>query len=147
VTQSVPVKLYVGNLAEATTENELRQLFARAGQVLTVHLMRDLSNGRPEGHAFVTMATAAGAQKAIATFREAPVGQRQLTVNIAEPSMTLGLQSRLGAFGATTRSPRLNRFAPSQRGGFQSKLGAFGDAGRPPTPPRRGRRVTRPGST
>jgi len=147
VTPNVPVKLYVGNLAEATTENGLRQLFAQAGQVLTVHLMRDLSTGQPEGHAFVTMATAAGAQKAIATFRAATLGQRELTVHIAEQSATLGAQSRLGAFGGANRSPRVIHLAPGKPGGYQSKLGAFGIASPPPAPPRRGRRQARTGGS
>ena len=138
MTQSVVVKLYVGNLAEATTENGLRQLFSQAGQVVTVHLVRDLSSGQPEVHAFVTMATAAGAQKAMATFREATVGERRLIVNIAEQSMSPSYQSRLGAFGVTNRSPQVNRLTPGQPGGgYQSKLGAFGKASRPTTPPRR----------
>ena len=138
MSQNVPVKLYVGNLAELTTENGLRQLFSQAGQVLTVHLVRDLSSGQPEGHAFVTMASAAGAQKAIASLREASVGGRQLVVNIAEQSMSPSYQSRLGAFSVTNRSPRVNRLNPGQPGGgYQSKLGAFGHASQPPTPPRR----------
>lgn len=137
MTENVPVKLYVGNLAQLTTENGLRQLFSQAGQVLTVHLVRDLSSGQPEGHAFVTMASAAGAQKAIASLREASVGGRQIVVNIAEQSMAPSYQSRLGAFSITKRNPRVNRLNPSQPGGYQSKLGAFGHASRPTTPPRR----------
>ena len=138
MTQNVSVKLYVGNLAEQTTENGLRQLFAQAGPVVTVHLVRDLSTGQPEGHAFVTMASAAGAQKAIASLREASVGGRQIVVNIAEQSMLPSYPSRLGAFSVTKRSPRVNRVNPGQPGGgYQSKLGAFGQGSRPSAPPRR----------
>ena len=136
--QNVPVKLYVGNLAEQTTENGLRQLFSQAGPVVTVHLVKDLSSGQPEGHAFVTMASAAGAQKAIASLRQASVSGRQLIVNIAEQSTSPGYQSRLGAFSVTNRSPQANRLNPGQPGsGYPSKLGAFGHASRPTTPPRR----------
>lgn len=135
------LRLYVGNLAGSTTENTLRQLFSRSGTVTSVNVIKDRTSGQSRGFAFVTMATAAGAQKAIATMHETELAGRRLTVNLAEQPKAqapAGYQSRLGAFSVTGRSPNANTLAPGKRtGGYQSKLGAFGAGSGGPTPPRR----------
>lgn len=79
------VKLYVGNLNYATTEEDLRALFAQAGTVTSVALIKDRDNGRSKGFAFVTLATQAEAQKAISMFNAYSLSERQLTVNVAKP--------------------------------------------------------------
>lgn len=78
-------KLYVGNLPYETGESELQDLFARAGTVETVKVMRDMATGRARGFAFVEMATDEEAQKAIDELHEYQLGGRGLTVNEARP--------------------------------------------------------------
>jgi RNA recognition motif-containing protein len=78
-------KLYVGNLPYETGETELQELFARAGTVETVKVMRDMATGRARGFAFVEMSTVDEAQKAIAELNEFQLGGRGLTVNEARP--------------------------------------------------------------
>jgi RNA recognition motif-containing protein len=78
-------KLYVGNLPYETGETELHELFARAGTVETVTVMRDMATGRARGFAFVEMSTDQEAQKAIETLNEYQLGGRGLTVNEARP--------------------------------------------------------------
>ncbi len=78
-------KLYVGNLPYSVTEAELRELFAPAGQILSVAIITDRDTGRPRGFAFVEMADAAAAQKAISMVNGKTLGERQLTVNEAKP--------------------------------------------------------------
>ena len=78
-------KLYVGNLPYETGETELQDLFARAGTVETVKVMRDMATGRARGFAFVEMATDEEAQKAIDELHEYQLGGRGLTVNEARP--------------------------------------------------------------
>lgn len=78
-------KLYVGNLPYETGENELQELFARAGTVETVKVMRDMATGRARGFAFVEMSTDDEAQKAISELNEYQLGGRGLTVNEARP--------------------------------------------------------------
>ena len=46
-------KLYVGNLPYETNDQDLQELFATAGTVETVNVMRDASTGRARGFAFV----------------------------------------------------------------------------------------------
>ena len=78
-------KLYVGNLPYEVGETELQQLFAGAGTVETVNVMRDMATGRARGFAFVEMGTDEEAQKAIAEFNNYSMGGRNLTVNEARP--------------------------------------------------------------
>ena len=78
-------KLYVGNIPYETSESDLENLFAQAGSVASVTVMRDRETGRARGFAFVEMATEAEAKNAIAQFNERPFGGRTLTVNEARP--------------------------------------------------------------
>jgi RNA recognition motif-containing protein len=79
------VKLYVGNLAYSTTEEELRALFAEAGTVASVALIKDRNTGQSKGFAFVEMSSQAEAQNAISKFNGQSLNARELTVNMARP--------------------------------------------------------------
>ena len=87
-------RLYVGNLPYETGENDLQDLFARAGTVETVKVMRDMATGRARGFAFVEMSTDEEAQKAISELNDYQLGGRGLTVNEARPK-----PERSGGFG------------------------------------------------
>jgi len=78
------VKLHVGNLAYSTTEDELRTLFAQAGTVNSVDVIKDRDSGQSKGFAFVTMSTQEEAQKAISKFDAYSLGDRQLKVSAAK---------------------------------------------------------------
>lgn len=78
-------KLYVGNLSYDTTEDELRTLFAGAGTVASVVLIRDRDTGRSKGFAFVEMATDAEADHAMHMFNGATLDNRELKVDKARP--------------------------------------------------------------
>jgi RNA recognition motif-containing protein len=78
-------KLYVGNLPYSATEDELQAMFAGAGTVKTVTVVRDRDTGRSRGFAFVEMETQAEAQKAISMMNGKDLGGRALTVNMARP--------------------------------------------------------------
>ena len=83
-------KLYVGNLPYETTESDLQTLFASAGQVSTVTIVRDRATGQPRGFGFVEMSDAEGAQRAISEFDRHQLGGRNLTVNEAKPMAPRG---------------------------------------------------------
>jgi cold-inducible RNA-binding protein len=78
-------KLYVGNIPYETGEAELQELFARAGTVESVKVMRDMATGRARGFAFVEMSTDEEAGRAINELNEFQLGGRGLTVNEARP--------------------------------------------------------------
>src|SRR5499427_4435002 len=67
-------KLYVGNLPYEVGETELQELFARAGSVESVTVMRDQMTGRARGFAFVEMSTDEEAQAAIRELNASQVG-------------------------------------------------------------------------
>ena len=77
--------LYVGNLPHSTTETELRALFQPHGGVEKITLVTDRDTGRSRGFAFVEMADAAEAEKAITALNGSELGGRPLTINEAKP--------------------------------------------------------------
>ena len=83
-------KLYVGNLPYEVGENELHEVFSRAGSVDSVTVMRDQATGRARGFAFVEMSTDAEAQNAIRELNATELGGRSLTVSEARPKATGG---------------------------------------------------------
>jgi RNA recognition motif-containing protein len=78
-------KLYVGNLSYNATEDELRGLFAQAGAVKSVTMIKDRETGRSKGFAFVEMGSQEEMQKAISMFSNFKFLGRPLTVNVARP--------------------------------------------------------------
>ena len=58
-------KLYVGNLARSTTQDDLSTLFAQAGKVTTVELIKNRKSGESMGFAFITMSRQSEANKAV----------------------------------------------------------------------------------
>jgi len=78
-------KLYVGNLSYQTTEDELRDLFAQAGTVVSVDLIKDRDTGSSKGFAFVTMGAQNEADNAIQLFNGRSLGDREIRVSIARP--------------------------------------------------------------
>ena len=78
-------RLYVGNLPYSTSEDQLTELFSRAGKVETVRVMRDMATGRARGFAFVEMGSDEEAQRAISELHEHQLEGRALVVNEARP--------------------------------------------------------------
>jgi RNA recognition motif-containing protein len=83
-------KLYVGNLSFRTTGDELRDMFAQAGEVESATIIEDRETGRSRGFGFVEMATPEGAAAAIEQFNGKDLGGRALTVNEARPKTDRG---------------------------------------------------------
>ena len=79
------VKLYVGNLSYTTTEDDLRELFAKAGGVASVAVIKDRDTRQSKGFAFVEMSSQTEAQKAVSMLDGVQLGDRALKVNLAKP--------------------------------------------------------------
>jgi cold-inducible RNA-binding protein len=83
-------KLYVGNLAFQTTNQDLQQLFGQAGTVQSASVVEDRDTGRSRGFAFVEMSSQEEATSAIEQFNGKEVGGRALKVNEAKPRENRG---------------------------------------------------------
>jgi RNA recognition motif-containing protein len=78
-------RIYVGNLNKSTTEDEINNLFAQAGTVASVDLVKDRKTGVSKGFAFVNMPEQAEAEKAIGMFNAYSLADNELKVNVARP--------------------------------------------------------------
>ena len=75
-------RIYVGNLPFSAREDDVRELFAQYGEVVSVVLPTDRETGRPRGFGFVEMPSE-DAQKAIDGLNGRDFGGRQLNINQA----------------------------------------------------------------
>ena len=76
-------KLFVGNLATETTEDDVRTMFAAHGSVDEIKFIMDRVTGRPRGFGFVTLDNEAGVDSAILALNGKEWKGRRLTVNVA----------------------------------------------------------------
>lgn len=83
-------KLYVGNLLYEVTDEELKELFAQAGNVVSAAVIRYQDTGRSKGFGFVEMDTEESAQKAIDMFNGQDNKGRKLVVSEARPPRPRG---------------------------------------------------------
>lgn len=91
------MKLYVGNLAFQTTNEDLQDLFSQIGTVESISLVTDRDTGRPRGFGFVEMGSRAEGEAAISKLNGTEVAGRSLTVNEAKPRENSG--GGRGGFG------------------------------------------------
>jgi RNA recognition motif-containing protein len=112
-------KLFVGNLAWATTEGAIEEACATCGTVTECSLMLDRATGRSRGFAFVTMSSEEEANKVIESLNGKEVDGRKWQVNIARPK--------------EDRPPRSFDGPPrGDRGGYGDRGGGGGGGGRRP---------------
>jgi RNA recognition motif-containing protein len=79
------VNIYVGNLSNQTTEDDLRQAFEAFGQVESVNIIKDRFSGESRGFGFVEIASKQEAQKAIEEMNGKDLMGRAVNVNEARP--------------------------------------------------------------
>ncbi|KAK0644653.1 splicing factor-like protein [Cercophora newfieldiana] len=77
-------ELHVSYVPRHTTDDDLRQLFAKAGTVISVRVPRDMA-GRTKGSAFIVMETKEQAQEAINTFDKVVFANHALKVELSKP--------------------------------------------------------------
>jgi len=91
------MKLYVGNLSNEVTEEDLRLALEQFGQVESATIIKDRDSGRSKGFGFVEMASKAEGQSAIDGLNGKELKGKALNVNEARPK-TENRGSR-GGFG------------------------------------------------
>jgi RNA recognition motif-containing protein len=92
--------IYVGNLSYQATEDELKELFGRYGEVASVNIVKDKFTGRSRGFAFVEMSSKGDGDSAIQGLDGKEFKDRALKVNEAR-SRTEG--PRTGGGGGARR--------------------------------------------
>jgi RNA recognition motif-containing protein len=77
-------RLYVGNLAWAVSDQDLRDLFSEAGNVDSSQVIVDRETNRSRGFGFVEMANDEAAEAAIKKFNGRDLKGRAIRVNEAQ---------------------------------------------------------------
>lgn len=78
-------KLFIGSLPFSTTSEELKGIFAKAGNVVEANVVMDKMTGRSRGFGFVEMGSEEEAKKAIAELNGTEVDGRKIFVSEARP--------------------------------------------------------------
>src|SRR5512138_754050 len=77
-------KLFVGGLSFNTTDDGLREGFARFGEITEAKVITDRDTGRSRGFGFVTFADPAAAQAAMSEMNGTEFDGRTIKVDLAE---------------------------------------------------------------
>lgn len=77
-------KIFVGNLPWKTTADQLREMFAVYGKVLSANIVSDKETGKSKGFGFVEMEDATSASNAIEGLNGKAVHDRNLRVSKAQ---------------------------------------------------------------
>ncbi len=77
------MNIYVGNLSFNFSEDELKELFEKFGEVVSVKIITDKYSGRSKGFGFVEMADDGEANAAIEDLNGKEIGGRNVKVNQA----------------------------------------------------------------
>jgi RNA recognition motif-containing protein len=96
------MKIYVGNLSNNVTEENLRQAFEAFGQVSSATIVKDKYSGQSRGFGFVEMLEQSQAQAAIQNLNGKELLGQQMNVNEARPRTERG---RSGGQGGRRGGP------------------------------------------
>ena len=77
------MKIYVGNLSNDVTEDDIRQEFAEFGEVESVALITDRFTGQPRGFGFIEMPLISEGRAAVAALNGKSIKDREIVVNTA----------------------------------------------------------------
>lgn len=112
------MKLFIGNIAYATTEEALRAFFEEFGPLRSVKIATDRETGRSRGFGFIEIDDDEQAKAAIEALNGQTLEGKALNVSEARPRED---KPRSGGFGGGGK-----RFGGNDRGGRSSKGGYSG---------------------
>ncbi|KAI9719652.1 MAG: hypothetical protein M1812_003423 [Candelaria pacifica] len=121
-------RLYIGNLAYATTEGELTTFF-KGYLVESTSIPTNPRTTRPVGYAFVDVSTASEAERAIAELSGKEILERKVSVQLARQPEPAGERGEGGASGGEAGSGGEGRRRGSGRGRGRGR-GRGGRSGR-----------------
>ncbi|HLZ81130.1 MAG TPA: RNA-binding protein [Ktedonobacteraceae bacterium] len=88
------MRIYVGGLPYQTTDQDLVDLFAQAGEVSSAVVIVDRASGRSKGFGFVEMSSDQEARAAIEKLNGTTLGDRTITVNEARERQSTNRRER-----------------------------------------------------
>jgi RNA recognition motif-containing protein len=98
------MKIYVGNIARESRENDVKNLFETYGTVDSVVLIRDNYTNLLKGFGFVEMSDDEAAKKAISELDGQLFNDRPLNVSVAKPrNENGGNHNRRGGYNRDRR--------------------------------------------
>lgn len=100
-------KIYVGNLPYAVTEDDLREMFEKMGEVQSIKIITDPATGRSKGFGFVEMTNDEEADKAISSLNGTTFMDRALNISEARPQTD---KRRMGGGGGGGRGRQERSF-------------------------------------
>lgn len=103
--------IYVGNLPYEFSDQELSEVFAPFGEVVSAKIILDRETGRSKGFGFVTMSNDEEANAAVAAMDGAEIAGRPAKVNSARPREERPRRT-------FSNGPRQGGFGGGQGGGF-----------------------------
>ncbi|KAI0875851.1 hypothetical protein GGS24DRAFT_453627 [Hypoxylon argillaceum] len=120
-------RLYIGNLAYATTEGELKEFF-KGYLVESVSIPKNPRTDRPVGYAFVDLSTPSEAERAIGELSGKEILERKVSVQLARTPQpagdkTEGTSSGEGVEGSRRRASGRGRGRGRGRGGRTGRGG------------------------
>lgn len=114
-------KLFVGGLPYSTTSDQLKQMFAPFGAVLSAAVITDKFTGQSKGFGFVEMENDEEAQKSIQELNGTNMDGRTVGVSVARPKEDRprdgGGFNRGGGFGGGFGGGGFDRGGRDSRGG------------------------------
>ena len=117
------MNIYVGNLSNDATEEDLRQAFEAFGEVSSINIIKDRYSGESRGFGFVEMPTKTEAEAAIEALNGQEIQGRAVNVNEARPKA----DNRRGGGGGGGRGGRGGRGGGG--GGGRGGRGGSGGGG------------------
>ena len=79
------MNLYVSNLSFGTADDDLRNLFAKFGEVTSAKVITDRETGRSRGFGFVEMSSDTEGKEAIQGLNNKEIEGRPMSVSVARP--------------------------------------------------------------
>jgi len=113
-------KLYIGNLSYDTAEENLKEYFAKVGEIESAVIIKDKLSGRSKGFGFVEYKDEKSAEQAIATLNGAELDGRNITVAEARP-----MEERPARTGGYNRAGG-GGYRDRNRGGYNRGAGGGG---------------------
>lgn len=127
------MNIYVGNLAWAVSDDDLRQAFAAHGEVTSATIIKDKFTGQSRGFGFVEMPNNTEGQAAITALDGQDLKGRAIKVNEARP---VERREDRGGGGGGSRGPRSSSRGGGgggdrggNRGGDRGDRGGYSDRG------------------